>query len=57
MKTFSAVLLALVGTAFTSPAALDTRADACGDLLYGNAQCCSVDVLGVADLDCTTRMF
>ncbi|KAI0127600.1 hydrophobin [Xylariales sp. AK1849] len=25
---------------------------ACTSLLYGTAQCCSTDVLGVADLDC-----
>lgn len=26
----------------------------CSDTLYSNADCCSVDVLGVADLDCAT---
>lgn len=26
-------------------------------LLYSNPQCCSTDVLGVADLDCATRKF
>ena len=26
----------------------------CPSQLYSNAQCCSTDVLGVADLDCNT---
>lgn len=26
----------------------------CSDTFYGNADCCSVDILGVADLDCAT---
>ena len=25
--------------------------------LYGTAQCCATDVLGIADLDCGNRMF
>lgn len=49
----------LVSLAVASPAtrkSLYTRQDytPCGDTLYSQAQCCAVDVLGVADLNCET---
>ncbi len=53
MKFF--VVAALVATAMAAPA-LEARAPVCPPgLLSGNAQCCSVDVLGLADLDCKVR--
>jgi hypothetical protein len=35
----------------------DTSYVPCTGDLYSNAQCCAVDVLGVADLNCATRKF
>ncbi|KAI9904450.1 hypothetical protein N3K66_000979 [Trichothecium roseum] len=57
MKTFSAVLVALaaagVTTVSAAPAAMEDRqAYVPCTGLYGTAQCCATDVLGVADLDC-----
>lgn len=51
----------LIGAVAASPAALLARlatrdSDPCSGTLYGISQCCSADVLGVADRDCSTRL-
>ncbi|CAI4212783.1 unnamed protein product [Parascedosporium putredinis] len=48
---FSLVFLA--GVVAAAPSALDSRQTytPCSGL-YGSAQCCATDVLGIADLDC-----
>lgn len=57
---FSTVAISfLASVAIATPAmrkSLYTRQEytPCSDTLYSNADCCSVDVLGVADLDCET---
>ena len=54
MKAFTVLFLA--GAAMAQPAHLvDRQAMVCGGTLYSQAQCCSTDVLGVADLDCAVR--
>ncbi|KAI2610521.1 Cerato-ulmin hydrophobin family [Hypoxylon sp. NC1633] len=53
MKFFAATTLIFAGAALAVPAAIEQRqtyAPCSG--LYGTAQCCATDVLGVADLDC-----
>ncbi|KAI0006449.1 cerato-ulmin [Xylariaceae sp. FL0662B] len=54
MKSFAAVITAALfaGLAIAAPT-VEERQDytACSGL-YGTAQCCATDVLGVADLDC-----
>lgn len=57
MKFFAATIVALSGLAVALPAQVDERQvpyAACSGL-YGSAQCCATDVLGVADLDCGLR--
>ncbi|OAQ60493.1 fungal hydrophobin domain-containing protein [Pochonia chlamydosporia 170] len=54
MKAFAAAVALFAGAALAHPAALAARDGPCPDLLYSVAQCCSTDVLGVADLDCST---
>lgn len=55
MKAFTAAVALFAGAALAHPAALAARDGPCSDLLYSVAQCCSTDVLGLADLDCSTR--
>lgn len=55
MKFFAAAALFIAGVlAAPSPNAANS-APLCNPGLYSNAQCCAVDVLGVADLNCATR--
>ena len=49
------VLAALFSAIIAAPANNVARDVVCGDLLYGEPQCCSIDVLGVADLGCNAR--
>ena len=49
------VLAALFASAMAVPAELNARTSVCEGGLYTNPQCCSTDVLGVADLDCKVR--
>ncbi|KFY04753.1 hypothetical protein O988_00546 [Pseudogymnoascus sp. VKM F-3808] len=46
------VFAALFTAIIAAPANNVARDVVCGDLLYGQPQCCSIDVLGVADLGC-----
>lgn len=52
MQYFNTIVALFLGVAAASPL-LDTRQTytPCSGL-YGTAQCCATDVLGVADLDC-----
>ena len=53
MRTSFMTIIALAATAFAFPTALDQRqALICSS---GTQQCCDVNVLGVADLNCETR--
>ncbi|KAK2591462.1 hypothetical protein QQS21_010838 [Conoideocrella luteorostrata] len=55
MKTFTAILVLFAGAVLAQPAAqLARRSGVCTDLLYSVPTCCSTDVLGVADLSCST---
>ncbi|KFY38324.1 hypothetical protein V495_06636 [Pseudogymnoascus sp. VKM F-4514 (FW-929)] len=46
------VLAALFTAIIAAPANNVARDVVCGGRLYSEPQCCSVDVLGIADLDC-----
>lgn len=50
-------LAALVATALAVPAGTTSRRDyaPCADGLYSGSQCCSVNVLDLAALDCESR--
>lgn len=54
---FTLALVAIfAGVAIAAPAQIEERqayTDCTG--LYGTAQCCATDVLGLADLDCADR--
>ncbi|KAM0487058.1 hypothetical protein ACHAPX_000326 [Trichoderma viride] len=53
MQFFAVATLFVAGVlAAPSPSGLNSRAALCAAGLYSNAQCCAVDVLGVADLNC-----
>ncbi|PTB39397.1 uncharacterized protein TrAFT101_007816 [Trichoderma asperellum] len=55
MKFFAAAALFIAGVlAAPSPNAANSVTPLCNPGLYSNAQCCAVDVLGVADLNCAT---
>ena len=54
---FLATLALFAAAAVAAPADLQARADLCNGDLYSQAQCCSTDVLGVADLDCAVRTY
>lgn len=59
MKGFTLIAASLTALAgFTAAAPLEDRQlyAACSGL-YGTAQCCATDILGVADLDCGNRKF
>lgn len=56
---FFTVVLAIAGLAAAAPSSpLEDRQtfEACSGI-YGSAQCCATDVLGVADLDCGQREY
>jgi hypothetical protein len=57
MQFIAVALVALAGLASAAPGApiedRQTYVPCSG--LYGSAQCCATDVLGVANLDCGTR--
>ena len=55
MKTFTAIIITLTGFAAAAPAVHDQRQAPLCSGLYGTAQCCATDVLGLADLDCAVR--
>ena len=56
MKAFATVLIALTaGFASAAPTVEGRQAYVPCTGLYGTAQCCATDVLGVADLDCGQR--
>lgn len=57
MKTFTAVIALFAGAAIAQPAMLAARDSVCPDVLYSVPTCCSTDVLGLADLSCSTRKF
>ncbi|KAI1339852.1 Cerato-ulmin hydrophobin family [Xylariaceae sp. FL0016] len=52
MQLSIALFSLAAGTALAVPAQLETRQYAPCSGLYGTAQCCATDVLGLADLDC-----
>ncbi|EHK18144.1 hydrophobin [Trichoderma virens Gv29-8] len=53
MKSFAAAVLFIAGIlAAPSPNAKAIRSPLCPGGLESNPQCCSTDVLGIADLDC-----
>ncbi|PNP46798.1 hypothetical protein TGAMA5MH_01750 [Trichoderma gamsii] len=53
MQFFAVATLFVAGVlAAPSPSGLNSRATLCAAGLYSNPQCCAVDVLGVADLNC-----
>ncbi|KAM0457312.1 hypothetical protein ACHAPV_003220 [Trichoderma viride] len=53
MQFFAVATLFVAGVlAAPSPSGLNSRATLCSPGLYSTAQCCAVDVLGVADLNC-----
>ena len=53
MKFSTIFTAAFVAVASASPVEERTKKLCTG--LYGNAQCCATDVLGVADLNCGNR--
>ena len=53
---FAISIIAMAGAAIAHPA-IHARAAVCSGLLYSVPQCCNVDVLGVADLDCNDRTY
>lgn len=55
MKTFAVVAATLAGLALAAPTVEERQAYVPCSGLYGTAQCCATDVLGVADLDCANR--
>nr|ABS59370.1 hydrophobin [Trichoderma atroviride] len=53
MQFFAVATLFVVGVlAAPSPSGLNSRDTLCAAGLYSTPQCCAVDVLGVADLNC-----
>ena len=56
MQIIAIVAALFAGAAVAAPALQERQYVACSGL-YGTAQCCATDVLGVADLDCANRMF
>lgn len=56
MKVFAILATTFAGVALAAPSFLEERQayTPCTGL-YGSAQCCATDVLGVADLDCGER--
>ncbi|KAK1241317.1 hypothetical protein MKX08_001291 [Trichoderma sp. CBMAI-0020] len=53
MQFFAVATLFVAGVlAAPSPSGLNSRATLCPAGLFSNPQCCAVDVLGVADLNC-----
>ncbi|KAG5973356.1 hypothetical protein E4U13_004325 [Claviceps humidiphila] len=64
MKTFNTILALVAGTVValptteknaTFPAKMGSRGHGvCRDFLYSVPSCCSTDVLGILDLDCST---
>lgn len=56
MKLLAALFLATA--ALAAPSGIDERQAyvPCSGL-YGSAQCCATDVLGLANLDCGERMY
>lgn len=60
MKGFTAIVVAitaLAGSSLAAPTVEERQTYAACSGLYGSAQCCATDVLGVADLDCGERKF
>ncbi|KAF3766717.1 hypothetical protein M406DRAFT_53268 [Cryphonectria parasitica EP155] len=51
MQSFTIIAVLFLSTVAASPVVEKRQYAACSGL-YDTAQCCSVDVLGVADLDC-----
>lgn len=55
MKVFASILaIATIASAAATPNMKRQTTSLCGPL--DSPQCCTVDVLGVADLDCTAGM-
>lgn len=56
MQFFAAATLFVAGVlAAPSPNVITSRSTLCNSGLYSTPQCCAVDVLGVADLNCAGR--
>lgn len=56
MQFFAAATLFVAGVfAAPSPNVISSRSTLCSPGLYSTPQCCAVDVLGVADLNCAGR--
>ncbi|BCS30178.1 fungal hydrophobin [Aspergillus puulaauensis] len=54
VNLLQAIVSVSVGAIVASAVPLQPRAnDVCPGTLYGNPQCCSIDVLGTADFDCS----
>ena len=57
MRTSFITLFGLLASAMAIPAATRVTARQATLCSSGNAYCCDVDVLGIADLDCEAREF
>jgi len=59
MKFSIAIAAIFTGVALSVPVVIEQRQAAFNPCsgLYGSAQCCATDVLGLLDLDCANRMF
>lgn len=65
MKTLTAFTAVLFGIAVSQPTSQSTRdvvlrrraKGLCPDFLYSSPNCCGAEVLGVAGLGCSTRMY
>jgi hypothetical protein len=57
MQLTTVLISLFAGLAVAAPASLEERQFAACSGLYGTAQCCATDVLGVADLNCGNREF
>ena len=55
MKASILLIAVSASAALAQPTSLIKRDGVCQDVLYSVAQCCSPNVLNVAQLDCKTR--
>jgi hypothetical protein len=56
MRTSFALVAFFVASALGTPVDLQKRQTTLFQCGTGTAECCATDVLGLADLDCATRM-